>query len=45
MPHSIPINPQQLAMEYDHLPATNYIWVIVAYNSSNIEERKGKKMF
>jgi hypothetical protein len=29
-----------LALEYDHLPATNYIWIMVVYDSSNILERK-----
>jgi len=40
IPHVVPINPRRFAMELDHLPATNYIWVILAFNSSEESQRK-----
>ena len=33
IPHATPIAPHTMGVQIDVLPLTNYIWIILAYNS------------
>ena len=33
IPHATPVAPHTMGVQIDVLPLTNYIWIILAYNS------------